>query len=448
MIKIAKEYIDIIGGGLAGCEAAWQAVERGIPVRLHEMRPVKMTPAHRTVGLAELVCSNSLRAAALENAVGLLKEEMRRLDSLVIEAADSTKVPAGGALAVDRGLFSSYIEEKLAEHPLVAIVREEVTAIPPGITVMAAGPLASERISEEIGCLTGVKGLFFHDAVAPLISCDSIDMEKAFFASRYAKGGDDYLNCPMNKEEYLLFYRELIHAELHPLHEFEEDEKVFEGCMPIETMAKRGEDTMRFGPLKPVGIICPDGREAYAVVQLRQDNTAGTLYNMVGFQTRLKRGEQDRVFRLIPGLEKAEIQRYGMMHRNTYINSPRLLTAGLSFFDRPGLYFAGQITGVEGYVESAASGLLAGINAARHYTGLDDLVFPAETALGGLINYITVPHADFQPSNITFGLLPPLGKKERDKRKKNLMIAERALDVLEGFIEEYELCRGIRHNSL
>ena len=452
MSNISIDKITIIGGGLAGCEAAWQIAIRGIPVRLYEMRPGKMTPAHRTSGLAELVCSNSLRGAALENAVGLLKEEMRYLGGgggggglWVMSAAEATKVPAGGALAVDRELFSRYIEEKLFSHPYVEIERSEVTAIPEGITVIAAGPLASDALSTEINLQTGGQGLFFHDAVAPLISKDSIDLDKAFFGSRYDKGGDDYLNCPMNQEEYLRFYQELLAAELHPLHGFEEEEKVFEGCMPIEAMAKRGVDTMRYGPLKPVGIVCPDGSEAYAVVQLRQDNTAGTLYNMVGFQTRLKRGEQERVFRLIPGLERAEFQRFGMMHRNTYINSSQLLSADLSLKACPDIFFAGQITGVEGYVESAAAGLLSGINAARRYLGLDTLILPRETALGGLINYISTPQANFQPMNVTFGLISPWEKRERNKRLKNQLISERALKALEGFILEHELSRDIRH---
>ena len=401
-----------------------------------------MTPAHRTAGLGELVCSNSLRAAALENAVGLLKEEMRQLDSLIIEAADATKVPAGGALAVDRELFSKFIEDRLLSHPLIEIERSEVTEIPHGITLIAAGPLASDSLSEEIRSLTGGEGLFFYDAVAPVITKDSINMDVAFLASRYGKGGGegDYINCPMDQEEYLNFYRELVNAELYPLHDFEKDEKVFEGCMPIEAMAKRGVDTMRFGPLKPVGINCPGGGEAYAIVQLRQDNAAATLYNIVGFQTRLKRGEQERVFRKIPGLEHGEFQRFGMMHRNTYINSPELLSADLRLKKRPDLFFAGQITGVEGYVESAASGLLAGINAARLSTGIDPVVFPVETAIGGLINYISTPHKDFQPMNVTFALITPLGYREKNKKLKNAAISKRALDNLKEFKKDHELC--------
>jgi len=428
--------VTVIGGGLAGCESAYQLAKRGVPVSLYEMRPQKMTPAHTTGNLAELVCSNSLRASSVENAVGLLKEEMRRLDSLIMRAADATRVPAGGALACDREAFSLYIENVLAAEPLVTLKRGEVMDIPKGITVIAAGPLASASLMGQIGDLVGSKALFFHDAIAPLIFADSIEMGKTFFASRYDKGeGDDYLNCPLDKDEYLRFYEELILAERHPLHNFE-NEKIFEGCMPIEAMARRGLDTMRFGPLKPVGLKKPDGTEAYAVVQLRRDNAAASLYNMVGFQTRLTYGEQKRVFGLIPGLEQAEFARMGTMHRNSYINSPRLLGADLALKSRPELFFAGQITGVEGYVESAAAGLAAGINAAERARERQPLVFPEQTALGSLLRYISVPGGAFQPMNVNFGLFPPIKFEKSQRKQKNFLLAQRALDNLHGFIEQ------------
>lgn len=432
--------IVIIGGGLAGCEAAWQAAKRGVSVKLYEMRPLQMTPAHQTGNLAELVCSNSLRAYALENAVGLLKEEMSILDSLIMNAARHSRVPAGGALAVDRALFSRYIEEALLAHPQVEIIREEVCEIPEGIAIIAAGPLASSSISEAIDRLAGREHLFFHDAVAPLVATESIDRNIAFVASRYDKGDTpgDYLNCPMDEEQYALFYQELVNAEVYPLKDFEK-EKTFEGCMPIESMARRGFDTMRYGPLKPVGLQRPDGSEPYAVVQLRQDDAAASMYNMVGFQTRLRRSEQERVFRLIPGLEHAEFLRFGMMHRNTYIDSPHLLGPDLHFLARPELFFAGQITGVEGYVESAACGLAAGINAARLVNGQQTLVFPNETALGSLLRYISIPSGNFAPMNITFGLMPPLEKRIRNKKEKNGFLAQRALDALKNFIVEKEV---------
>jgi len=432
--------IIIVGGGLAGCEAAWQAAKRGVRVRLYEMRPHQMTPAHRTGDLAELVCSNSLRAYALENAVGLLKEEMSILDSLIMDAARHCRVPAGGALAVDRALFSRYIEEKLLAQPHVELIREEVCEMPQGIAIIAAGPLASPAISEAIQGLTGREHLFFHDAVAPLLSADSINGDIAFVASRYDKGDTpgDYLNCPMNKEQYDLFYRELVNAEVFPLKDFEK-EKTFDGCMPIESMARRGYDTMRYGPLKPVGLSLPGGGEPYAVVQLRQDDAAASMYNMVGFQTRLRRGEQERVFRLIPGLENADFLRFGMMHRNTYLDSPRLLGPDMRFLVRPQLFFAGQITGVEGYVESAACGLAAGINAARQAKGQETLIFPPETALGSLLHYINTPSSNFAPMNITFGLMPPLGKRIRNKKEKNGLLAQRALEALKNFILEKEV---------
>ncbi|MGI6361928.1 MAG: methylenetetrahydrofolate--tRNA-(uracil(54)-C(5))-methyltransferase (FADH(2)-oxidizing) TrmFO [Bacillota bacterium] len=425
------QKISIIGAGLAGSEAAWQAVQRGVAVDLYEMRPAKMTPAHQTADFAELVCSNSLRAASLNNAVGLLKEEMRRLNSLIMQAADATQVPAGGALAVDRELFANYISHRLKKHSLVTVHELEVKKIPPGLTIIAAGPLVSETLSRQIAEFTGQDQLFFHDAIAPVIAKESIDLDKAFFASRYGKGETkgDYINCPFNRQEYERFYHELVQAELYPLHGFEKPH-VFEGCMPIETLAKRGYETMRYGPMKPVGLPQPGGDLAYAVLQLRQDDQAATMYNMVGFQTRLKQGEQERVFRLIPGLERAEFLRFGRMHLNTYINAPQILRSDLVCKKRPDLLFAGQISGVEGYVESAASGLLAGINAARLALHKETLILPRETALGSLLNYISSPHSNFQPMNITFGLLPPPAQKIRNKREKNASIAQRALAFL------------------
>lgn len=429
------ERISIIGAGLAGCEAAWQAAQRNIPVTLYEMRPARMTPAHKTGGFAELVCSNSLRASALGNAVGLLKEEMRRLDSLIIKAAFATKVPAGAALAVDRELFSAYISHKIKNHPLIEIKYEEVTDLPQGLAIITAGPLVSQPLAQAIAAFTGQQHLFFHDAVAPVVAKDSVDMSVAFLASRYDKGegGGDYINCPMDKARYLHFYEQLLAAELYPLHGFEE-EKIFEGCMPIEAMAKRGVDTMRYGPLKPVGLVCPDGRRPYAVVQLRQDDQAASMYNLVGFQTRLKQGEQQRIFRLIPGLGQAEFIRFGMMHLNTYINAPQILGPDLVCKKRVDLLFAGQISGVEGYVESAACGLAAGINAARMAVGHSTVVFPNETALGSLLRYISSPNSHFQPMNITFGLIPPLEKRIKNKKEKNLALAERSLAALADFL--------------
>ncbi len=430
------ETITIIGGGLAGSEAAWQLAKRKIPCELWEMRPEIMTPAHSGGGLAELVCSNSLRAAGLENAVGLLKEEMRRLDSLIMAAADQTAVPAGGALAVDRAAFSAYIEARLAACPTVTLRRGEYRQIPKGPAILAAGPLASPGLSQALAALTGDK-LYFHDAIAPIVSGLSINQEIAFFASRYDKGGGaDYLNCPMNRQQYLHFYEELLGAERHPLAEFE-PEKLFSGCMPIESMARLGVDTMRFGPLKPVGLPLPDGSgEAYAVVQLRRENRQGEMFNLVGFQTRLKRPEQQRVFRLIPGLEQAEFLRYGAMHRNTYIDSPRLLDRHMRLKSRPDLVFAGQISGVEGYVESAASGLAAGLTMAAMAVGAEPPALPLETAIGALLNYAATACGNFQPMNVNFGLLPPLTERIRNKKQKNAALAERALTALAGYIEE------------
>jgi len=430
--------VTIIGAGLAGSEAAWQVAEAGFDVELYEMRPQVMSPAHHTDQFAELVCSNSLRGAAVENAVGLLKEEMRILNSLIMKAADATRVPAGGALAVDREAFSKYITDTLRQHPRITIINQEVTEIPEVSTlIIASGPLTSLALSEAIGRMTGSKYLYFYDAAAPILVGDSLDSNKVYRASRYGKGDDDYINCPMNKEEYINFWNELTRAETVPVKDFEKP-IFFEGCMPVEEMASRGIDTLRFGPLKPVGLEHPlTGEKPYAVVQLRQDNFAATLYNIVGFQTHLKWPEQERVFRLIPGLEKAEFVRLGVMHRNTFINSPKLLDSTLQLVDNRNVFFAGQITGVEGYVESAASGLVAGINAARLVAGLELLVFPRETAHGALCQYITnteVKH--FQPMNINFGLLPPLEERIKDKKIKNGLIAERALLALEKFREK------------
>ncbi|ACX51721.1 gid protein [Ammonifex degensii KC4] len=431
----------VVGAGLAGSEAAWQIARRGIRVILYEMRPHKMTPAHHTGYFGELVCSNSLRAESLENAVGLLKEEMRRLGSLVMQAAEANRVPAGGSLAVDREGFAAYITEALSSHPLIEIRREEVTSIPDHFpTIIATGPLTSPALSAAIKELTGEEYLYFYDAVAPIVTLESIDQEKVFWSSRYGKGEPAYINCPMTKEEYDRFYEALVTAERVPLKEFEK-EIHFEGCMPIEVMAARGRETLLYGPLKPVGLIDPrTGKQPYAVVQLRQDNREGTLFNLVGFQTNLKWSEQKRVFRLIPGLERAEFVRYGVMHRNTFLNAPILLEPTLLCKKKPGLFFAGQITGVEGYVESAAAGLVAGINAARLVRGEKPLVFPPETAHGALLNYITTADPrHFQPMNVNYGLFPPLERKVRDKRRRRLLLAERALAVLEEFIKAHQL---------
>jgi methylenetetrahydrofolate--tRNA-(uracil-5-)-methyltransferase len=429
-----KRQVTVVGAGLAGSEAAWQIAERGIPVRLYEMRPVKMTPAHRGGQFAELVCSNSLRAAALTNAVGILKEEMRRLNSLIMKCADKHAVPAGGALAVDREAFSAEITETLHRHPLVEVVNEEVTEIPEGPTVIATGPLTSAALSDRLKELTGEEYLYFYDAAAPIVEKESINMDKVFVASRYDKGEAAYINCPMTEEEFDCFYEALVNAETAPLKEFEK-EIYFEGCMPIEVLAKRGKKTLLFGPMKPVGLIDPrTGKQPFAVVQLRQDNSAGTLYNIVGFQTHLKWGAQKEVFRLIPGLENAEIVRYGVMHRNTFINSPKLLKPTYQFRWRDDLFFAGQMTGVEGYVESAASGLIAGINAARLVQGLEPTVPPQTTAIGSLAHYITTADPrHFQPMNANFGLFAELPEKIRSKKERAEKYAERALDEIGRF---------------
>ncbi|STY70724.1 Methylenetetrahydrofolate--tRNA-(uracil-5-)-methyltransferase TrmFO [Megamonas hypermegale] len=427
----------IVGAGMAGSEAAWQVAQRGIKVDLYEMRPEKSTPAHKTEKFAELVCSNSLRGAGLENAVGLLKEEMRQLNSIIMESADINRVPAGGALAVDREGFSQYITDKVKNHPNVTVINKEIETIPQeddAITIIASGPLTSEVLAKSIGELTGQDYFYFYDAAAPLISKESIDMSKAYRASRYGKGTADYINCPMDKEEYEKFWQELTTAELAPIKEFEKA-KFFEGCMPVEEMARRGIDTLLYGPLKPVGLEDPKtGKRPYAVVQLRQDNAADSLYNIVGFQTHLKWPEQKRVFGLIPGLENAEFVRYGVMHRNTFINSPELLRPTLQYKDREDLLFAGQMTGVEGYIESAASGLVAGVNAAYLAKGENPVIFPEQTAHGSMCKYITSAVAKhFQPMNANFGLMPPLEERIRDKKLKKQKIAERALEFLAKF---------------
>lgn len=427
----------IVGAGMAGSEAAWQVAQRGIKVDLYEMRPEKSTPAHKTEKFAELVCSNSLRGAGLENAVGLLKEEMRQLNSIIMESADINRVPSGGALAVDREGFSQYITDKVKNHPNVTVINKEIETIPQeddAITIIASGPLTSEVLAKSIGELTGQDYFYFYDAAAPLISKESIDMSKAYRASRYGKGTADYINCPMDKEEYEKFWQELTTAELAPIKEFEKA-KFFEGCMPVEEMARRGIDTLLYGPLKPVGLEDPKtGKRPYAVVQLRQDNAADSLYNIVGFQTHLKWPEQKRVFGLIPGLENAEFVRYGVMHRNTFINSPELLRPTLQYKDRDDLLFAGQMTGVEGYIESAASGLVAGVNAAYLAKGENPVIFPEQTAHGSMCKYITSAVAKhFQPMNANFGLMPPLEERIRDKKLKKQKIAERALEFLAKF---------------
>ncbi len=436
-----SQRVTVIGAGLAGSEAAWQIASRGVPVTLYEMRPVVKTPAHHTDKFAELVCSNSLRANGLTNAVGVLKEEMRMLNSLVIGSADRNSVPAGGALAVDRDGFSGEITETLHQHPLIEVVNEEIQHIPEeGIVVIATGPLTSPALSSQIRELMGEDYFYFYDAAAPIVEKDSIDMSKVYLASRYDKGEAAYLNCPMTEEEFDAFYDALINAEVAQLKEFEK-EIYFEGCMPIEVMMKRGKQTALFGPMKPVGLVNPHtGKLPYAVVQLRQDNAAGTLYNLVGFQTHLKWGEQKRIISMIPGLENAEIVRYGVMHRNTFVNSPKLLEQTYQVKTRSNLYLAGQMTGVEGYVESAASGLIAGINAARAAQGREGIVFPQESTIGSMAYYIT--HADpdnFQPMNANFGLLPGLEKRIRNKKEKNEALANRALDGVRVFISEHEL---------
>jgi methylenetetrahydrofolate--tRNA-(uracil-5-)-methyltransferase len=425
--------VTVIGAGLAGAEAAWQLARGGIPVRLWEMRPATMTPAHQSGGFAELVCSNSLRGASLENAVGLLKEEMRRLDSLVMIAADATCVPAGGALAVDRHQFSAYITQKLTEDPLIEVVHVEADQIPEGPAIIASGPLTSPPLAEALRSFFGSDYLYFYDAAAPIVTAESIDYGVVFAASRYDKGGEAaYLNAPFNPEEYTAFWNELREAETATGHLPEERAIFFEGCMPVEVLARRGIDTLRYGPLKPVGLTDPrTGRRPYAVVQLRQEDREGRLYNLVGFQTHLKWGEQQRVFRMIPGLEQADFVRYGVMHRNTYINSPALLLPTLQTRSRSDLFMAGQITGVEGYVESSAAGLAAGINCRRLLNGRPLIVFPPETAIGALLHYIsTAESRHFQPMNVNFGLFPALAEPVKGKRERYGALAERALQLL------------------
>jgi methylenetetrahydrofolate--tRNA-(uracil-5-)-methyltransferase len=427
------QRVTIVGGGLAGCEAAWQLARRGVPVVLHEMRPVRPTPVHQTGDFAELVCSNSLRGNALDQAAGLLKEEMRRLGSLVVAVADAVKVPAGSALAVDRGLFARRMTEAIEALPQVSVVRGEVQRIPDDpLTIVATGPLTADALAGEIAAFVGRSHLHFYDAVSPVVEADSIDFEKAFRASRYGKGGDDYLNCPMSEDEYRAFHAALTAAECASVKDFEK-ELFFEGCLPIEVIASRGPETLRFGPMKPVGLDDPrTGRRPFAVVQLRQDNLAASHWSIVGFQTQLKWGEQKRVLSMIPGLERAEFVRFGMIHRNTYVNAPLTLEPTFETRRRPGLFFAGQMSGVEGYVESAASGLIAGLAAARRARGEEPVPLPEDTALGALGRYIARSDPEhYQPTNIAFGLLPELPERVRDKAKKRLALAERALQSLE-----------------
>ena len=431
------EYINVIGAGLAGSEAAWQAARLGVPVRLYEMKPEKRTPAHSYSGFAELVCSNSLRSLQLSNAIGLLKEELRRLGSLIMEAADANTVPAGAALAVDRYAFSDYITDRIKTHPLIEVIPCEVTEIPDGITVVASGPLTSDALAETIHGMLGEGYLSFFDAAAPIVDFASVDMTKAYFASRYGKGEASYINCPMEKDEYDRFYDALVTAEEAHIKDFDKKElKVFEGCMPVEVMAKRGRDTLLYGPLKPVGLPYPGtDREPYAVVQLRAENAAGTMYNLVGFQTHLTFGEQKRVFGMIPGLENAEFLRYGVMHRNTYLNSPKLLSADYSLMKSPDIFFAGQMTGVEGYIESTSSGWLAGVNAARRALGLEPAVPEKKTVIGALAGYVSDRTVtNFQPMNANFGIVDPLGYRVKGgKTAKNEALAKRALDCIDTF---------------
>ena len=420
----------VIGAGLAGCEAAWQLASRGVPVTLVEMKPEKYTPAHRSAGFAELVCSNSLRSDQLTNAVGLLKEEMRQLGSLIMRCADETRVPAGGALAVDREAFSGRVTQAVRSHPLITVVQREATELPETDAVVATGPLTSDALAEQIAALPGLETLNFYDAAAPIVSGESLDMSRVFRQGRYGRG-DDYLNCPMTREEYMAFYQALRSAEKAEVHGFD-GTQVFEGCMPIEVMAARGEMVMAFGPMKPVGLTDPrTGREPFAVVQLRAENREGTMYNLVGFQTRLKWGEQKRVFSMIPGLEHAEFLRYGVMHRNTFLHSPGFLDETYQVISRPGLYFAGQMTGVEGYVESAASGMVAGISLARRMLGLSAVDFTRRTAIGALAHHVSGATGDFQPMNANFGLIEPCERRIRNKQERYGAIAARALDTIE-----------------
>ena len=433
--------VTVLGAGLAGCECAWQLAKRGVEVRLYEMKPNKMTPAHSSEDYAELVCSNSLRSDELTNAVGLLKAEMRKMGSLIMESADKNRVAAGGALAVDREGFSKYITEKIKSCPNIEPVSEEATDFPEGELVVATGPLTSDALAEKLEKLCNCSGLHFYDAVAPIVTLESVDMDNAFFASRYDKGTADYVNCPMNEEEYKAFVKELASAKEAPVHGFD-DGGVFEGCMPVEVMARRGEETLRYGPLKPVGLRDPrNGKENYAVVQLRRDNADGTIYNLVGFQTHLTWGEQKRVFSMIPALKNAEFVRYGVMHRNTYLNSPQLLDRYYRLKSDPRISFAGQMTGVEGYVESASSGMLVGIETAARLLELEPVNFPQETAIGALGLYISGGSVgDFQPMNINFGIITPLGYRVKGKRNKNAEISARALRIIDELMEKEVFC--------
>ena len=434
--------VTVLGAGLAGCECAWQLAKRGIEVRLFEMKPNKMTPAHSSEYFAELVCSNSLRSDELTNAVGLLKAEMRKMGSLIMESADSNRVAAGGALAVDREGFSRYITDKIKSCTNIELVSEEATDFPEGELVVATGPLTSDSLAEKLEKLCNCTGLHFYDAVAPIVTLESVDMDSAFFASRYDKGTADYVNCPMNEEEYKAFVKELVSAKEAPVHGFD-DGGVFEGCMPVEVMARRGEETLRFGPLKPVGLRDPrTGKENYAVVQLRRDNADGTIYNLVGVQTHLTWGEQKRVFSMIPALKNAEFVRYGVMHRNTYLNSPQLLDRYYRLRSEPRISFAGQMTGVEGYVESAASGMLVGIETAARLLELEPVNFPQETAIGALGLYISGGSVgDFQPMNINFGIITPLGYRVKGKRNKNAEISARSLKIIDELMDKEVFCR-------
>ena len=438
--------VSVIGAGLAGCEAAWQLLKAGIKVELFEMKPKKFTPADKYKGFAELVCSNSLKAARVNSAAGLLKEEMRRLGSLTVECAEATKVPAGGALAVDREKFSDMVTEKILSCGNITVHCEEVTEIPGGNVIIATGPLTSGKLAEDIGRICGGY-LSFYDAAAPIVTYDSLDKEKIFFAARYGRGDDDYINCPFTKEEYTSFWNELKNAESAPVHDFDkpkgkDDFTVYEGCMPIEVLAKRGEETMRYGAMKPVGLSDPaTGKRPYAVVQLRKENSGGTLYNIVGFQTNLKFGEQKRVFSMIPGLANAEFVRYGVMHRNSFINSPKLLNADFSFRNRENLFFAGQITGTEGYMESAAGGIMAGLNMARFLQEKGKIILPEETMIGALSRYISDENmTDFQPMGANMGILPDISERIKDKQERYQKIADRALEAFENYMERTSTC--------
>lgn len=439
MNQDTKQPVWVIGAGLAGCEAAWTLAQQGIAVRLYEMKPQQYTPAHQYKGFAELICSNSLKAARIGSAAGMLKEEMRILGSLTMEAAQQTSVSAGGALAVDRERFSDFITERILAHPLIEVVHQRVDHLPEGTGIVASGPLTEEHLAQDIAQLCGESYLSFFDAAAPIVTFESLDKDKVFFAARYGRGEDAYINCPMDKEQYEAFYEQLVQAESVQLHSFEREQmKVYEGCMPVEVMAKRGADTLRYGPLKPVGLTDPHtGRRPWAVVQLRSENRQGSLYNLVGFQTNLKFPEQKRVFSMIPGLEQAEFVRYGVMHRNTFLDSPRLLESDLSLKKRPEIYFAGQITGVEGYVESAASGILAGHNLARRLRGEQPLQLPLDCMLGALVHYISDPSvSDFQPMGANMGILPPWQERVKDKTKRYELIANRGLDSLRAYLAQ------------